>query len=205
MRQCAYNHLIQTDSAAARRRVTVAPLSETAREARNGMNYRRLRDTLRRERTTARLSLDALAAKTGLNRATIHSLENVRREPNLKPDLETVDRIVRALDLTLPRFFELVETPEAPPRLSAQPVPSTNAAVPTGSAAGNEGGPISDARVHEAVLIAAVQNLSHTLNAAVDRLLTARARPAPEGEPRQQAAAPRRQSTVRARRHRKVG
>jgi transcriptional regulator with XRE-family HTH domain len=70
---CAYTH-----------RVDLKPLREALRRARQG-----------------RFTLDELAAKAGLDRATIHSIENVKREPNLQPELATVERLADALGLKL--------------------------------------------------------------------------------------------------------
>jgi transcriptional regulator with XRE-family HTH domain len=73
------------------------------------VNCMTVRKALRRQRIAARLTLDAVAQRSGLNRATIHSVENVRREPHLKPEFDTISRLVAALGLKLCEFFEQIE------------------------------------------------------------------------------------------------
>jgi transcriptional regulator with XRE-family HTH domain len=79
------------------------------------VDFRVLREILRRARTRRGLTLDQAAAATGLNRATIHSIENVKREPTLKPELETIEQLVQAYGLTLSSFFTLIERARNPP------------------------------------------------------------------------------------------
>jgi transcriptional regulator with XRE-family HTH domain len=73
------------------------------------VNTRTVRLALRRERTSRHLTLDELATLTGLNRATIHSIESVDREPTLKMEFETVARVIDGLGLSLGEFFLKVD------------------------------------------------------------------------------------------------
>lgn len=76
------------------------------------VDWVRLRDGLRRSRDAAGLTLDEAARAAKINRATIHSIENVRREPSLKPDLDTVSRLLTAYDVRLSAFFAEIERSE---------------------------------------------------------------------------------------------
>jgi transcriptional regulator with XRE-family HTH domain len=78
-----------------------------------------IRAELGRLRGYRRLTLDQLADLTGLDRATIHQMENVKTYPKLDARLETFYRIVAALDVPFAEFFRRVEEaaalPPAPP------------------------------------------------------------------------------------------
>lgn len=65
------------------------------------VDFRGLREALRMRRRELGWTLDVLSDKSGVNRATIHSLENIRREPDLKPQLETFEQLAHAMDLEL--------------------------------------------------------------------------------------------------------
>lgn len=65
------------------------------------VDFRGLREALRIRRRELGWTLDTLSEKSGVNRATIHSLENLKREPELKPQLETFEQLARAMDLQL--------------------------------------------------------------------------------------------------------
>lgn len=80
------------------------------------VNWRLLREGLTRARNAKNLTLDGAAAEASLNRATIHSIENVKREPDLKPELETIERLVAAYGLTLAEFFASLENKSLLPR-----------------------------------------------------------------------------------------
>lgn len=78
---------------------------------------RRARDRAPVERKGAQrfgMTLDEAAARSGLNRATIHSIENIKREPSLKPELETIERLTIAYGLTVSSFFAQIEGLPAP-------------------------------------------------------------------------------------------
>jgi transcriptional regulator with XRE-family HTH domain len=78
-----------------------------------------MRAELGRLRGYRRLTLDQLAERTGLDRATIHQMENVKTYPRLDAKLETFYRIVVALEMPFAEFFRRVEgaaaLPPAPP------------------------------------------------------------------------------------------
>jgi DNA-binding XRE family transcriptional regulator len=80
--RCAYNHAV--DWLVLRERLRTA--RERAAVQRNG-------------KLVVGLTLDEAAKQSGLNRATIHSIENVKREPDLKPGLETIEQLGRAYGL----------------------------------------------------------------------------------------------------------
>jgi transcriptional regulator with XRE-family HTH domain len=167
------------------------------------MNYRRLRQMLRQERLTAHLSLDKLAGRTGLNRATIHSVENIRREPNLKPDLDTIDKIVTACGGTLASFFTKVEQEPSAQRSRLEHSAAAPIQEPTVTSLVAHGSPDpSLSAIPEALLISVSQNLALVLERAVDRIVAARTAERP---PRKQAATARADAAVRHGRHRRVG
>lgn len=83
------------------------------------MDFKLLREALRQARHQAQvarkgvqrvgMTLKEAAAATGLNLSTIHSVENVKREPNLEPEFDTIERLVHAYGLTLSLFFARIE------------------------------------------------------------------------------------------------
>lgn len=85
-------------------------LSELQRAYTHRVNWPLLREGLRRARNMKGLTLKAASAATALNIATIHSIENVKREPRLKPELETIERLVFAYGLSLTQFFAGLES-----------------------------------------------------------------------------------------------
>jgi len=109
------------------------------------VDYKRAREILRHARNRAAnerdglphvgMTLDEAAAKSGLNRATIHSIENIKREPALKPDLESIERLARAYGLTLTALFARVEgvlyPADAEPRAIVPADPVTERVVQT--------------------------------------------------------------------------
>jgi transcriptional regulator with XRE-family HTH domain len=129
------------------------------------VDYMQMRKALRRERIAAGLTLDALAQRSGLNRATIHSIENVKREPTLRPELNTVDRLVNALGLTLASFFARLETSSA--LLNADAESRTE---------GGSGQRLWQARGGEHRLVAAVRQVAGKLHRGIDRFLEERER-----------------------------
>lgn len=60
-----------------------------------------LREALRVRRRALDWSLDKLAAESGINRHTIHAIENVRRKPKLQPELETLEKLADAMEMGL--------------------------------------------------------------------------------------------------------
>lgn len=90
--KCAYGHTMDFEK-----------LREALRVARESV------PTERKGRTRLGLTLDEAAAASGLNRATIHAIENIRREPHLKPELETIERLTSAYGLTLAAFFAHID------------------------------------------------------------------------------------------------
>ena len=83
------------------------------------VDFALIREALRRARAAASIeragvlrigmTLNEAAAQSGLNRATIHSIENLKREPTLQPELETIERLARAYGLSLSAFFAQID------------------------------------------------------------------------------------------------
>lgn len=88
------------------------------------MEWHAIREALRWARDhalPAPMTLDEAAAATGLDRSTIHSIENTKREPALKPKLDTILKLVQAYGFTLSSFFAQVEDKKGPERPLATP------------------------------------------------------------------------------------
>jgi hypothetical protein len=66
------------------------------------MNLRAVREGLRLLRLEAGLSLDEI---DGIDRATVHRIENVRSDPDYAPRITSVAAIVEACGSTLAQFF----------------------------------------------------------------------------------------------------
>jgi len=77
------------------------------------VNIKGLREELRLMRKRFEWTLDQAAAASGLNRATIHSIENIKREPKLKPELESLESLVNAYGMTLSSFLVKFENRHA--------------------------------------------------------------------------------------------
>lgn len=115
------------------------------------MDYGVLREALRRARLSTEVERDGVRRKmtlndaadaSGLNRSTIHAIENVRREPLLRPELDTIERLVAAYGLTLSSFFAQVE--HVPTTLADSPQDRHHAALVTPDADGRSRGSRAD-------------------------------------------------------------
>jgi transcriptional regulator with XRE-family HTH domain len=84
-------------------------LKELARVYTRAVQFDRVRELLRVRRDALGWTLDKLQDEAGVNRATIHSIENLKREPDLKPDLETIEKLAVAMGLTLSSVFIEIE------------------------------------------------------------------------------------------------
>jgi transcriptional regulator with XRE-family HTH domain len=73
------------------------------------VDFHGLREALRRHRAARGFTLDAAADASGVNRHTIHRIENIKREPEMQPELDTIEKLVRAYGLTLSSFFAEIE------------------------------------------------------------------------------------------------
>lgn len=79
------------------------------------VQWRAIREGLRRARDSRGMTLKEASAETArsgetpISLHTIHAIENVKREPDLKPEFETVDRLVNVYGLTLSSFFLQIE------------------------------------------------------------------------------------------------
>jgi len=70
------------------------------------VDFKLVREQLRRAREQSHLTLDELAEKSGHDRATIHSIENIKREPDLKPKLTTLEGVAAAMGLTMVVYID---------------------------------------------------------------------------------------------------
>lgn len=89
------------------------------------VEWTKVREALRSARSRAQLTLDEAASQSGLNRATIHSIENVKREPELKPELETIEALAITYGLTLSLSFAQLEDLQ-PSALKSDPTRGDN-------------------------------------------------------------------------------
>ena len=94
------------------------------------MSLADIRAELRRARKTRDLTLDDLTDKSGVDRAAIHKIENVKKYPDYEPGLNTFLRLIGGLGVTLTAFSARVEGVDAPldtralsRLLAAMPVP----------------------------------------------------------------------------------
>lgn len=72
-------------------------------------NLLEIRAGLAAARRARRLSLDVLQRRSGVDRMTIHKIEHVSKYPALEPGLDTVQRLVEGMGLTLGQFFTSLE------------------------------------------------------------------------------------------------
>lgn len=94
------------------------------------VDFKALRAALRIARRDRGWSLSTAGKEAGLDRATVHSIENVKREPDYKPELETIERLVLAYGKTLSQFFaELEGTPPVGASAPSLPVVANPAAI----------------------------------------------------------------------------
>lgn len=87
------------------------------------VDFTEIRELLRLAREETGLTLDEAAAKSGLNRATIHSIENVKREPVLRSKIPTYEKLAAAYGRTLSLSFAPIKGLSRPVGLSKN-VPS---------------------------------------------------------------------------------
>ena len=153
------------------------------------VDFLALREELRKLREQSDFTLDELAVSSGLNRATIHAIENIKREPDLKPELETVERLVVAMGLTLSEFFARIEGLNVSPERGTTSIlnPQGGEEHVRGGVPG--GGGVPDAFVQSAMLTAIADTLAERFDAAIDRLIEAREQTATARLPRPVRAA----------------
>lgn len=73
------------------------------------VDWRQLREELRKARSESGKSLRQLKADAGIDPSTVHRIENVKRYPDYQPDLDTLDALTRAMGLSLAVFFGRIE------------------------------------------------------------------------------------------------
>ena len=160
-----------------------------------GVDLGKMRSALRAKRLELKWSLDDLAAKSGVNRSTIHDIET---NADGKPQMATVARLVEGMGLTLSEFFARIEGLKPQPltaqnALSSQGIQSAEVAL--GGSVVSGGGVPSNDFVHEAIIIGIAEQLADRFAAAIDKLADAR----------RQAPVPRAHAPVRHARRRKTG
>lgn len=137
-----------------------------------------LREVLRLRREHLGWTLDVAETNTGVNRATIHTLENIKRERDYKPEFETIERIAVPMGYSLARLFALIEEIEATKSLQAHPFSDKQVAalitqrVAEASPDVRGSVPASDRTVAE--LVSFLQTLSQSAAAALVRIEEAR-------------------------------
>lgn len=65
------------------------------------VDWKPLREALRQRRSALGLTLDQVETASKINRATIHSIENVKKEPDLQSKLQTLERYAEVLGMRL--------------------------------------------------------------------------------------------------------
>lgn len=73
------------------------------------VDWKALREALARMRNQSGLTLDGLAEASGIDRTTIHRIENTKKRIKHNPDLETIERLVCGAGQTLSGFFRQIE------------------------------------------------------------------------------------------------
>lgn len=95
------------------------------------LEWTALREGFRKARLKSGKSLRKLKQSADIDPSTIHRIENIKKYPDYRPDLDTLDALVRGVGLTLAQFFAQVEgltvqeTPAAGP--ASLPSPSQEA------------------------------------------------------------------------------
>lgn len=153
------------------------------------MDYRRVREVLRECRFQLDLGVKEIAEKSGLERTTIYRIENLKELPDYKPDLETIEAVIKGLGLTLSAFFARVENTG----LQALPSRSTDRLPPASEDA--RGNPSAVPETSELVTDTLIISAAEQFAAAIDRLIASR----------EQAPAARRPTPRRVRHRRKTG
>jgi transcriptional regulator with XRE-family HTH domain len=69
------------------------------------MNYVRVREALRTRRLIDRVSVKALSADTGIDKATIYRIEHTRKMPDYMPELPTLRKLADALGVDFARLM----------------------------------------------------------------------------------------------------
>jgi len=151
------------------------------------VQWHALRTALARARERTALTLDQAAEQSGTNRATIHSIENVKREPTLKPELETIESLASTYGLTLSALFADIERSQNSALLGdaadAQNVP------PSSSTRGQHHGRTVSSDTanivgNEVLILALNDTIERCTNRLVDRLEQLANTRAPKSRPR---------------------
>lgn len=88
------------------------------------LDWRAVRAELRRLRDVNDLTREELQKLSGVEKTTIYRIENTKELPDYKPDFDTVDALLAAMDITLSDFFARIEG--LPPTRQTDPESRTN-------------------------------------------------------------------------------
>jgi DNA-binding XRE family transcriptional regulator len=90
------------------------------------MDWGRIRQEIRAVRKEHKITLRILHQKTGVSPSTVNRIERVEKYPAHKPDLETIQTLVSAMDLTLSQFFARIEGLQTHDVSETLPTPAPN-------------------------------------------------------------------------------
>lgn len=134
------------------------------------LDWRAVRAELRRLRDVNELTREALQKLSGVEKTTIYRIENTKELPDYKPDFETIEALLRAMEVSLSAFFLRIEglppTRQTDPE-SAHSTPSAGAGDDRALSATERS---ADALVQRTFIAALAQEIA----VAVDRLIEAR-------------------------------
>lgn len=147
------------------------------------MDYRKIRETLQAIRFERRMDVPELAEEAGINKSTLYRLEDVSEDAERAVDLETIEKLTSAMEITLSEFFRRIEG--LPAHGEGVTLPSRNSSI--GAAHDSQ---VSSAITDQAVLLAVGNTLADAVDRGFDRLEAILSR--------EQATAPRRAAPKRA-------
>lgn len=65
------------------------------------MDYRKIREALREQRFRMRMRVQDVSAEADVDRATLYRIENTKKYPDYRPELDTLSRLAVAMGTTL--------------------------------------------------------------------------------------------------------
>ena len=145
-----------------------------------GVDYVRARKVLRDRRFELRMGVNELADASGVNRVTIYHLEKVEKEPDHKPDLDTLERLATAMDLTLAQFFARIEGLQAQtlsdkdPHISTESGSGANSVVSARRPLDDPGALLYAGTSATVALTKAIRELTDEIRTAREQTATAR-------------------------------
>lgn len=92
------------------------PKSSPATEILPAVDWKRLREALARARAEEGLTLAELEQASGVDQSTIHRIENIKKYPKHKPDLQTIEAlVVIGMGRTISALFTEIERSHSSP------------------------------------------------------------------------------------------